>query len=146
MAEIDYLRVLDTVEAIFKADPRLAGFTITQEGDPALDYPWLVIAMPTVRPRATFMTGLQGQSMVDTLEMAIGVKVVSVQGPGDARRQAHAAARTVMDVLRANYNFGGTVLQQLVEQLDFAYENGGESAPQSIYGTAVIRVRAEVIT
>jgi hypothetical protein len=149
MAELAYLDVGDATEAILKADPRLAGYHVTQEFDPPTAYPWVAIDFPSVDRDATYLTaGIQGGGAPDTVNarLTITAMCVSVQSARDARRQAMEAARILVDVLRANYTLGGTVLTHQVDRIDFARQDGEDAVRQTMYAAAKLTLTAVAIS
>jgi hypothetical protein len=148
MAELAYLDVGDAVEAILKADPRLAGYHVTQEFDPPTSYPWVTVDFPSVDREATYLTaGIQGGGAPDTVNarLTITAMCVSVQSARDARRQAMEAVRTIVDVLRANYTLNGTVLTHQVERVSFTRQDGEDPLRQTMYAAAQLSMVATAI-
>ncbi len=148
MAELAYLDVGDAVEALLKADPRLGGYHVTQEFDPPTAYPWVVVDFPSVDRDATYLTaGIAGGGAPDTINARLTVTAmcVSVQSARDARRQAMAAARILVDILRANYTLGNTVMTHQVDRIDFARQNGEDAVNQTMYAAAKLTITATTI-
>jgi hypothetical protein len=143
VAEFDTLAMADAVEAILKADPRCADWHVTQEFDPALSWPWVVIDTPSEERTATFLTGGHGAPDVVQPRLTITINTADVQSARSARRQAHDAARIAVDVLRGDYTLGGTVLTHQVHRIEFTA--GADAEHATMYAAARLHLTAEAI-
>jgi hypothetical protein len=146
VAEFDTLALADAVEAILKADPRCRDMHVTQEFLEAPVFPSVFIDVPSEDRVPRYLTGgIQGGGAPDeiTPHLTITITAADVQGARAARRQAHDAARTIVDVLRNDYTLGGTVLTHQCTRIDFAR---GEPEAQTMYARAMLSIVATAIS